>query len=227
MLQKGIALTRPYTTLEPCSRELRLLDRAVNGYDDWGRSANSYSNERSRMSDKSQFIGLDGLSLEGGDMPLTVAYPKSLGTSLYDWNGHDLPRQTGDLPGGFFPPSKTGYKEWIRGRHSSSTWFSYGPYADFGQGQISLLAFLTAPLGRRGAAGEAAFLLELYDFTANRVLASVRPNVSALPSNTPGFTVYTPTPFGVTAGHKYEVRVMALGGCDLEFHLLRIFADVL
>jgi hypothetical protein len=31
MLQKGIALTRSYAILEPCSRELRLLDRAVNG----------------------------------------------------------------------------------------------------------------------------------------------------------------------------------------------------
>ena len=32
MLQKRIALTRTYSILEPCSRELRLLDRAVNGY---------------------------------------------------------------------------------------------------------------------------------------------------------------------------------------------------
>ena len=178
------------------------------------------------MTDNS-FVELDGLALGGGDLPTRVAYPRSLGTSLYDWNGHDLPFQTGELPVGFFPPTKTGYKQWVRGRHNTSTWFSYGPYADFGQGVISLYVFLTSPLDGRGGGGEAAFLLELYDYTSNRVLASVRPTVSNLPTNTPGFTVYTPSAIGVQAGHKYEIRVMALGGCHLELHLLRIFADVL
>lgn len=171
-------------------------------------------------------IEADGLAL-AGDMPSRTTYPNSLGTSLYDWNGHDLPLQTGELPGGFFPPNKTGYKQWIRGRHSTTVWFSYGPYVDFGQGQIDLYVFLTAPLNGRGGGAEPAFLLELYDYTSNIVRASVRPNVSALPTNTPGFTVYTPSPISVVAGHKYEIRVMALGGCSLEFHLLRMFADVL
>lgn len=150
-----------------------------------------------------------------------------LGVAVKVWHGDELPTRKGcgQIPSGYV--TRPYFKSFLKGSHNAGH-FSYGPYHKFG-GLGSFKVYFVMMATKRGSADQKAFMCDIYDFTAKKVLAQTQFKHKDLPGKSDGFVVYTPRSLEIPkpGDHKIEARVFANDTCNIDLLEVRMSWNLL